>query len=346
MKLLTKTKSIPLIVCIFLSAPFLNISLAQNGNSLEFNGATDYISVDDHNAIDFDSNFTIEAWINPDPVSSSMTIVSKGWCDGNDKSYVLNIKAGKIDWRWSNDGFCNLESWIDSRDSVITPGVCTHIAVVHTPDTVRMFVNGTEVNISFNRGQFSPIYKSSKPMNIGAYKSEPGPMENFFKGDMDELRLWKTARTAEEINTWKNATLKADSNLIGYYRMEDGVSGENKTITNSSFLGSDLDGTTTGTSNTPKEVLSCASTSVEDVEKGIKWSVYPNPTSGELNIEFEKIESNVNVKIVDLSGKVISSSDYEYSGIITDYITALANGVYFVVANTANGVYSQRIIKH
>jgi hypothetical protein len=340
-KLLLTTLSVVLLMA---SA---NLSNAQVGKSLNFNGTTDFFEVSDHNAFDLDSSVTIEAWINPDTVSTLMVVARKGWCNGSQASYYVGIKEGKILWRWDEDGDCTAANAAESIDSVITPGVCTHIAVVHTHLEVKMYVNGNAVSAIKTAGNYSTMHKGTAPFRVGAYQAKSGGVGNYFDGDIDEVRVWKTARSANDIKDWSHGIVNSsDPDLVAYYRMEDGVSGENETITNSSALGTDLDGTTVGSNTTPMEVTSCATTGIKETNTQIDGKIFPNPTSDELNIKLEGIGAEVNVKILDITGKQVSSRNYTNTGVIKESIGALANGVYFVIVNTPDGVYSQKIIKN
>lgn len=66
--------------------------------------------------------------------------------------------------------------------------------------------------------------------------------------------------------------------------------------------------------------------------------LYPNPTTGILNINAEGLQE---VNVVDLSGRVVMSQ--KNSNVVD--MSELANGVYFVRVITNNGVSTQKIVK-
>lgn len=70
-------------------------------------------------------------------------------------------------------------------------------------------------------------------------------------------------------------------------------------------------------------------------------SVYPNPTSGVLNINFSQLsENNFNVQVIDAFGKVyqqINSEDMNGTGSVSFDLTDLNTGIYFVKVSTENG---------
>ncbi len=70
---------------------------------------------------------------------------------------------------------------------------------------------------------------------------------------------------------------------------------------------------------------------------GVEINLYPNPTTGIVNIDAEGIES---VEVIDLSGRTVMSANGN-----TMDISALNNGVYTVRINTVNGTSIQKIVK-
>jgi hypothetical protein len=78
-------------------------------------------------------------------------------------------------------------------------------------------------------------------------------------------------------------------------------------VTDAPFVTSDHPGTSSTTPNFPPwqlvEVLVCMSTNVEGAEAGL-FLLYPNPTSGELNINLPGIRLE-RVEIVDITGRSV-----------------------------------------
>ena len=81
---------------------------------------------------------------------------------------------------------------------------------------------------------------------------------------------------------------------------------------------------------------------------GTYISFYPNPTNGQLNLEFNSIEnSNVYVSIVDLMGKVVYkrklSLSQGYEQIPVD-LKSLNQGVYLLRFKSGKDFYSEKLI--
>lgn len=67
-------------------------------------------------------------------------------------------------------------------------------------------------------------------------------------------------------------------------------------------------------------------------------NVYPNPTTGILNINAENVES---VEVMDINGRTIMTQSCNNAINMAD----LDNGVYFVRVITANGIATQKVVK-
>ena len=86
-------------------------------------------------------------------------------------------------------------------------------------------------------------------------------------------------------------------------------------------------------------------------ETSIEPIVFPNPTNGELNIQFTTKEaSNYQVRVLDVAGKQIYTSDIQttlageqtHAIRLDDY--SIAEGVYIVVTTIGEQRYFQRVV--
>ena len=78
-----------------------------------------------------------------------------------------------------------------------------------------------------------------------------------------------------------------------------------------------------------------------DEQSLLNVKLYPNPTSGQLSVEVEKMTS---VSVYDLVGQCVLQTPAEKSQVTLD-MSQLQNGIYFVKVNTANGSIVQRVVK-
>jgi hypothetical protein len=85
-------------------------------------------------------------------------------------------------------------------------------------------------------------------------------------------------------------------------------------------------------------------TDVEAIESSNTIEVYPNPAQDQVNVVLD-YEGLTSVRIYDMNGKVVFSTEVEQSNILPINIENLQQGIYFLqVINNGNS-YSQKIVK-
>ena len=83
---------------------------------------------------------------------------------------------------------------------------------------------------------------------------------------------------------------------------------------------------------------------VEETFVADEYLVYPNPTNGQFSIAFETTVTEVEIAIVDLPGKLISTHTYSNTSTINLELNQSA-GVYYVQLKTATGQRTLKLIK-
>ena len=224
---------------------------AQVKKTLILDGWTNFIEVSDHDSLDYNGTLSIEAWINPNCMDNAI-IVSKQWCTG-EYAYYLSVRNGRLIWSFSNTGLCIEPNWIQSVDALIPKYEFTHVAVMHTPTDIKMFINGNEVSTVLGDGKFVPIRNSSEPFRIGAYKGITGLYGNFFSGAIDEVRVWNIPLSETKIKASINTSLNGNEpGLVANYSMEQSGVGTSEPLINNSKYGANLNGRVQGaTSSSP-----------------------------------------------------------------------------------------------
>ncbi len=74
-------------------------------------------------------------------------------------------------------------------------------------------------------------------------------------------------------------------------------------------------------------------------------SVYPNPTSGNLNLKFDKTYKEIISVISDLSGKTLLTTSANNVAELTLDISALSKGIYILNVIADDGFYIEKIVK-
>lgn len=204
----------------------------QNGKSISLNGYTDFLEVEENDLLDFKNELTIEFWIRPNCTEGNSIILGKEWCQGN-FSYYASVADGNIRWSFQSNGFCNTSNYFDTENSLIQPGVFSHVAIVHSQSNLKIYINGESAQLNTNNGVFNKIYNSDEPLRIGAYKSLDTSISNFYSGLIDEIRFWDIALSEQLIlSRYQNNLSGNENNLILYYQFEESETGQELIVPN------------------------------------------------------------------------------------------------------------------
>jgi hypothetical protein len=157
------------------------------GGAISFDGVNDSVVVPDANSLDLTAGMTLEAWVNPS--------VSGGWRTVLFKEQAADLVYGLYAFR--ETGVANGQVYVGGERGVnasaATPlNVWTHLAVTYDGAMLRLFSNGAQVA---QLAQAGSIAVSTGVLRIGgnAIWSE------WFKGLIDEVRVYNRALTAAEI---------------------------------------------------------------------------------------------------------------------------------------------------
>jgi hypothetical protein len=158
------------------------------GKALLFDGVNDWVTVKDSAALDLSGSFTLEAWIKPKSVRRS-SIIFKQAIDGS----VYDLYAfqdADLPVSSFNDG--TGYSVISNVNQLPTKG-WVHLASTFDGTVQKLFVYGVEVSSS--SAQKASIAPSNDVLRIGG-NSVWG---DYFRGVIDEVRIYNRALTSEEI---------------------------------------------------------------------------------------------------------------------------------------------------
>lgn len=171
-------------------------------DALDFNGTDQYVEIDD--PFGFPSTVTISLWVNPDTV------------DGDQRQFINTNAADNIVVAQEQTSG-NFDAWIfdgsnlQAKVSGGSPAVNTwfHIAYVFSgaDDEGRLYVDGAKVDTDSWTG--SPDGANSQP-NIGSHPNAPRD----FDGQIDEIRIYDRALSAEEIGILANTLTVEDGDSI------------------------------------------------------------------------------------------------------------------------------------
>jgi len=180
--------------------------------------------------------------------------ISKGWC-GTSWSYYIEIENQKLGfWKMNpaGTGTCPSGAHVqyESDSSVVPYNTWTHVAIVQSGSAVQFFVNGLPVSNAIISGSaFTGIKSSGRPVLLGTYQNLAGSYVNVPKSNIDDIRIWNTARTQAEIQGLMNTELAGtESGLVAYWKLNESGAGAGISVVNSAIAtGAIFNGTTVGT---------------------------------------------------------------------------------------------------
>lgn len=203
--------------CLSFLSPDKNAWAANS--SLYFDGNT-YVSVPSNDALQPTDQITVEAWAFAEPYSGSYrTIISKGYVS-EDGVYSLRlertnqgnragfeVKTTKESERakvWSQQGMPN-DEWF-------------HVAGVYDGSQMFLYINGALAASISHTGTLIP-----NNINVNIGRNETKVKTEYWHGYIDEVRIWNTARTQEEIQWDMNHELSGNEpGLVAYWNMNEG----------------------------------------------------------------------------------------------------------------------------
>ncbi|RNC79838.1 MAG: choice-of-anchor D domain-containing protein [Winogradskyella sp.] len=179
--------------------------------------AQNYIDVEDNLDLDATSSttglFTLSTWIKRESGSTNTSIVSKrdvAYTEG----YDLKINASnQVEMNWINGSTRTISSSV-----AIPENEWHHIAVTHDGTTARLYIDGVLETTST-----LPLpLDTSRSFLIGA-AGRDGSATAYFDGNIDEVRVWNAALTANQLRFLMNQELEDNAGTIGKYFDDNGI---------------------------------------------------------------------------------------------------------------------------
>lgn len=210
------------------------------GNALKLNGNGDYASTQPLNLNT--NNLTLSAWIKPE--GQQLDWAGILFCRGGNTTSGISLRDdNELRFHW-NEGF-----WDVGTGLYLPDGYWSHVAMVVQPKKITLYVNGNSwsLNDTFDPQGFNA------PLDIGLDNC----CERYFKGSIDEVKVWNKALTKQEIRAAMHPTSQNDAaNLVAYYQFNEtqgpildkigsahaGISGNGQRVTSSAPVGGGLSG--------------------------------------------------------------------------------------------------------
>lgn len=219
--------------------------------SIVMDGVDDYVQVDawatDRQTAN-DTVGTITAWINPDVLGATTTIIAAGDVNG-DEFIDFSIVSGLLHIELSIAGATSFD--IEADNIAILPNVWTHVAIVQDGILPVLYVNGVKVDATLDAGTDTDHWFNDVTLidagNIGILDANTSLTQDM-NGAIGEIKHWNAAFTAEEIlkdfegssqsssiNALQVSNWKWNRNLLDSW-----VGANNGSAVNNAFLDNDF----------------------------------------------------------------------------------------------------------
>lgn len=176
-----------------------------NSSQLTLDGSDDCIKVDNVNELS--SAFTIMTWIKPNganTLGNERTIVSKKAAATSGYQLVLQTD-NKVRMEWSVAG-----TTYSAISNTSIPNLKWHnIAITYGSDTLAIYIDGLlDITTTITTAPVASV----SDFSIGGRFQNTNTINNFFKGDIDELRMWDKVVSINEIRFMMNQEIMQNGN--------------------------------------------------------------------------------------------------------------------------------------
>lgn len=324
------------------AGPFVPVEgVSADNNSLLFNGGGDWIELEGYKCIGGNNPRTVEAWVK---TSSDMPGEVIAWgANQNGKKWAIRLDnaspyIGKL--RLEGGG-----GWIIGTKA-INDGNWHHIAVSYPGGNLtaaKLYVDGVQEVISNSSDiAVNTDVTSSSATNVQISK---GYSTRYWNGELDELRIWNTARSADEILANYLCSIQNPQSipsLINYYNFNR----------DSANILPDLKGVANGILKMSMYSWrnSIAADCYSGLDNGLNISgknliIQPNPNNGDFTINSNlNFSENTEVRIYNLLGDLIEKKYHDFKNDLSVHLNPSIKGMLLVTVHHGNQILADKII--
>lgn len=210
--------------------------IGKIGQALKFDGTNDVINAGDMNIIDGAVELTVSAWIKINNVSKDNDVFAKGNHNTNepllfwrDDAVGAGSQSGNADCMsvLVYDG--DTMAWTSSPSGSINDLNWHHVLFTfraNIAEGLKIYIDGVNIN-NASTVNVNSIQSTSNNVTIGSPTA--GVSSNIMNGNIDEVRVYNRALSAEEVSILYNTglskfdaspTLHETDGLVGYWTMD------------------------------------------------------------------------------------------------------------------------------
>lgn len=195
------------------------------GRAAAFNGKDQYVKLSSGSScvVDKSMDYTIETWFKADEAQQTATIISNGRGDGEEMGgslnlFALNLEEGRLVFHNNGVRVACDGSFADNDWHHVA------VAVNRTSGRGQIYVDG-KLNTYFEAADLGGI--AAAYIHLGARVWTPADnlqqekADNFFKGEIDEVRVWNLYKSETLVENGNSNRLDgAEKGLLAYYPFE------------------------------------------------------------------------------------------------------------------------------
>jgi hypothetical protein len=194
------------------------VNVLEPATHLNFDGIDDYVNINIGTFTTQNFNYTHEFWFKTTSANSTIFNFSDtGMPNSGGFNKTIYLQNGNL----VSYVYNNTENYITST-ATFNDNNWHHVTEIVTFSERRLYVDGTLIgtDTSFSNQNFGYIV-------LGASNLTPGV---YFEGEIDEVRIWNTALSIDDVNTTGNCQLQGDeANLLAYYQFNQGTDATDNT---------------------------------------------------------------------------------------------------------------------
>lgn len=195
------------------------------GRAAAFNGKDQYVKLSSGSScvVDNSMDYTIETWFKADEAQQTATIISNGRGDGEEMGgslnlFALNLEEGRLVYHNNGVRVACDGSYADNDWHHVA------VAVNRTSGRGQIYVDG-KLNTYFEAADLGGI--AAAYIHLGARVWTPADnlqqekADNFFKGEIDEVRVWNLYKSETLVENGNSNRLDGtEKGLLAYYPFE------------------------------------------------------------------------------------------------------------------------------
>ena len=318
------------------------VTIPVPATHLNFDGIDDRANTNNSSLPFGNSTRTVEAWVKTNTTTTG-TIVNYGNQSSNQRFGLLVLGSGELyvvgEFNdYNAGGTLNDNNW-------------HHVAVSFNGSTLTTYINGVNV------GSTTTTYATTGSLlGIGASYRTSSWGEHL-NGNIDEVRIWNTARSQSEIQDKMNCELMGnETGLVSYYKFNQGngaannstetTAADSSTSANNAALNNmALNGTTSnwlaGSAVATGNICATLSTANFNLSNDVK--IYPNPTQNRVTI-LNGINEKGLINVYDINGRLLKTERLNSKTQIE--LSSFQSGVYLFEIQTEFGVTTKQVVKY